>query len=175
MSFEAQDALIEACQKYFEIQIDEIEPLALPSAWVAELQDFWEKNLQRVGGRQSAGELIYDAILEAAPRIITDDFSTFPRTVWSSRFLDGLAALITELSDAEVLRNRAEAMGFSHLSLAVTFSKCELFRDVIVSLIEQELGVAQFPPHCDARKCFNVILNYISGACSIPMTLLQLG
>ena len=40
-------------------------------------------------------------------RIITDDFSTFPRTVWSSRFLDGLAALITELSDAEVLRNRA--------------------------------------------------------------------
>lgn len=25
----------------------------------------------------------------------------------------------------------AEAMGFSHLSLAVTFSKCELFRDVI--------------------------------------------
>lgn len=164
MSFEAQDALIEACQKYFEIQIDEIEPLALPSAWVAELQDFWETFLQRVGGRQSAGELIYDAILEAAPRIITDDFSTFPRTVWSSRFLDGLAALITELSDAEVLRNRAEAMGFSHLSLAVTFSKCELFRDVIVSLIEQELGVAQFPPHCDARKCFNVILNYISGA-----------
>lgn len=131
VSFEAQDALIEACQKYFEIQIDEIEPLALPSAWVAELQDFWEKILQRVGGRQSAGELIYDAILEAAPRIITDDFSTFPRTVWSSRFLDGLAALITELSDAEVLRNRAEAMGFSHLSLAVTFSKCELFRDVI--------------------------------------------
>lgn len=131
VSFEAQDALIEACQKYFEIQIDEIEPLALPSAWVAELQDFWEKFLQRVGGRQSAGELIYDAILEAAPRIITDDFSTFPRTVWSSRFLDGLAALITELSDAEVLRNRAEAMGFSHLSLAVTFSKCELFRDVI--------------------------------------------
>lgn len=157
------EALIEACQTYFAIQTDEIEQLALPSAWVAELQSCWNKFLQKADGRQSAGELIYDAILEAAPRIIIDDFSS-PRTVWSSRFLDGLAALITELSDPELLRSRAETMGFSHLSLDVTFSKCELFRDVIVSVIEQELGVAQFPPHCDARKCLNIILNYIAGA-----------
>eukprot|EP00435_Cladocopium_sp_Y103_P045546 s1188_g13.t1 len=160
---EAVDMSFEACQKYFEIQIDEIELLELPTAWVAELQDLWQKFLQRVGGRQSAGEIIYDAVLEAAPRVIIDDFNS-PRTVWSSRFVDGLSALIAEVADAKILRSRAEAMGFSHLSLAVTFSKCELFRDVIVSVIEQELGVAQFPPQCAARQGFNIILNYISGA-----------
>ena len=42
-----------------------------------------------------------------------DDFNS-PRTVWSSRFLDGLAALIAELAEAELLRSRAlgdERMG----------------------------------------------------------------
>jgi len=157
------EAQIEACQKYFEIQTDGIEELVMPASWVTELQEIWQDFNKRVGSRQAAGEIIYDAVKEAAPRIVIDDFR-IPRPVWSSRFVDGISSLIAEASDLKMLRKRAEAMGFSHMSLALSIEKCELLRDVVVSSIEQECGPGKFSAQCIARKALTIVLNYIAGA-----------
>lgn len=158
-----EEAQIEACQKYFEIQTDGIEELVMPASWVTELQEIWQDFIQRVGSRQAAGEIIYDAVKEAAPRIVIDDFR-IPRPVWSSRFVDGISSLIAEAKDLKMLRKRAEAMGFSHISLALSIEKCELLRDVVVSSIEQECGAGKFSVQCVARKALTIVLNYIAGA-----------
>lgn len=103
--------------------LSEIERLVLPPDWVpwpgesapsaevSELLDCWSKFLQRTD-RQTAGEMIYDAAVEASPELVSE---LEPRAIWGSRFADGLSSLLAQSNDADALKQRAEMMGDSGL------------------------------------------------------------
>lgn len=154
--------LEEGCSQYLSgWQTDELEQLALPPSWVDEMTQCWQGFLDKINGRQAAGLAIHDAAKEAAPDMIRDDFK-MPRPLWASRFVDGIANMVSVASDSKRSKYRAERIAFVHIHLAVSASKCEVIRDAVLYVLEAGLGPGKVSPK--ARRCFIVMLNYMTGA-----------
>jgi len=156
---EAEAGAAAAATTCDDIDVDNFNELRLDDKVIKGAQDAWARFLSMAESREAAGEAVYSALFEAAPAL--QSLFVSPRAVQAMKFMGGLQAFVTALSNPANLKIQVETLGFGHLYLDVTPPRVVIFRDAILDLLEVELG-DNFTSA--AHTGWRALLNYVGGA-----------
>lgn len=146
-------------RRYESVDCEEFE-LARVEASLAELiKDTWQAFLQKYSAREFAGEAILDAIFEEAPTL--EGFFKMPRSVFGIRFTMAVTNIMDGCGDSAQLKRQVETLGFQHMDLDITVPRVHVIRDIILGVMEVELGQSLEPL---ALQGIKAVLNYTGGA-----------
>eukprot|EP00913_Durusdinium_trenchii_P027380 g25687.t1 len=90
-----------------------------------------------------------------------EGFFKMPRSVFGIRFTMAVTNIMDGCGDSAQLKRQVETLGFQHMDLDITVPRVHVIRDIILGVMEVELGQSLEPL---ALQGIKAVLNYTGGA-----------